>query len=85
MGGFKYNIFCIVILGNFENNQLSASSKLLQKNYKTLSLSFRPEFHSRRADIEEQGEGSSEHIHLQHLWQDDDGQDEDEEARRAAS
>ena len=72
--------FCIVILGNFENNQISASSKLLQKIIK-LSLSFRPEFHSRRADIEEQGEGSSEHIHLQHLWQDDDGQDEDEEAR----
>ena len=30
--------FCIVILGNFENNQLSASSKLLQKIVK-LSLS----------------------------------------------
>ena len=30
--------FCIVILGNFENNQLSASSKLLQKIIK-LSLS----------------------------------------------
>ena len=74
-----------MILWNFENNQLSTLSKLLQKNIKTLSFFFRPEFHSRRADIEEQGEGSSEHIHLQHLWQDDDGQDEDEEARRAAS
>ena len=30
--------FCIVILGNFENNQISASSKLLQKIIK-LSLS----------------------------------------------
>ena len=41
----------------------------------------RPELYSGREDLKMQGEGCPEHVHLSDLWQDDDGQDEDEETR----
>ena len=41
----------------------------------------RPELNSGREDLKMQGEGCPEHVYLSDLWQDDDGQDEDEETR----
>ena len=41
----------------------------------------RPELNSGREDLKMQGEGCPKHVYLSDLWQDDDGQDEDEETR----